>query len=409
MMMAATPEAIGSPLELFGFGGRSPALAGAGVASSTGYDAVFINPAGLADVQRKRATVGGMYGDFSLELDGASTDTDSAQGVILGGELPVPLGGALRDRVGLGFGFYIPDKSINRAAAPVPGTPYYALLEHRSHVIAIDIAVGYRLRPDWSVGVGVTALAVLQGSVEVTTDGSGRFTTRSEERILTRLAPLAGVRGRWSDRLIVGAVARAPSRSDYDILVTADLAEAVPIALPPIRIAGAAQYDPLTVAVEAAWLARPGLTLTGHLAWQNWSGFPLPTENPVPGNPPQESPGFHDTVVPRLAIEHVSAAGGGEVAVRGGYAFLWSPAPEMDGQQSLLDNHRHLFGFGAGIGWPGRTWPLHLDAWLQVHVLQPRRHHKDPTSVAPDEPLPFETIDTGGRIVVGGLTVGVDL
>ena len=44
--------------------------------------------------------------------------------------------------------------------------------------------------------------------------------------------------------------------------------------------------------------------------------------------------------------------------------------------------------------------PLHLDAWVQLHALQPRTHTKD---------LPMQVIETGGHIVVGGLTVGVDL
>ncbi|HVK78303.1 MAG TPA: hypothetical protein VM734_33590 [Kofleriaceae bacterium] len=401
--------AAASPLDLFGFGGRSPGLAGAGVATTTGYEAVFLNPAGLAHVPRKRATVGGLAGDFALELDGVATDTDPASGLVIGGELPIPLGGALRDRVGLGFGFYIPTQSINRASAPAPGTPIFALLEHRSHVVAIDVAIGYRIDARWSVGLGVNALAVLKGHIDVTTDGSGRFTTESEQRLLTRVAPIAGVRWQQGPRLVLAAVARAPSRSDYDIQVTNDLTDVLPLTLPPIRIAGAAQYDPLTVAAEAAWLARPDLVVTGQLAWQHWSGYPLPTENPVSGNPAQEAPGFHDTAVPRVAVEYTRPALGGTVTARGGYALLLSPAPEMRGRQSLLDNHRHLLALGGGLDWPGRAVPLHVDAWVQLHLLQPRRHTKDAGRFGPGDAPPFDVLDTGGHVVVGGLTVGVDL
>jgi len=405
----AVPPAAGSPLDLFGFGGRSPGMAGAGVATIDGYDAVYVNPAGLALVTRKRATVGGLYGDFSLDLGGAATDTDAARGLVLGGELPIPLGGAARDRVGMGFGFYIPSTAINRAAAPFPGTPIFTLLENRSHVVALQLAFGVKLDARWSVGVGINALAVLRGGIAVGTDGAGRFTTQSEQRLVTRFSPLVGARWRWRDDVDLGLVARAPSRSDYDIQVTSDLSDVIPLELPPIRIAGAAQYDPMGAAVEAAWRVRPSLTLIGQLNWQHWSGFPLPTENPVSGTPAQESPGFHDIVVPRLALTHHAAALGGEVIARGGYAFLWSPAPEMTGRQSLLDNHRHLIAAGLGLGWPGTTVPLHVDAWVQLHVLQPRRHHKDPARFLPDETPPFDVLDTGGHMVVGGLTVGVDL
>ncbi|HVV87939.1 MAG TPA: hypothetical protein VHE35_33090 [Kofleriaceae bacterium] len=402
-------RATASPLDLFGFGGRSPALAGAGVASTRDYEAVYLDPAGLADVTRRRATIGGLYGDFSLELDGADTGTDPARGLVVGGQVPMPFGGALRDRVGLGFGFFVPTEAINRARAPKPGTPTFALLESRSQVVGLQLAVGVRLRPRWSVGLGVNALAVLQGGIAVTTDGSGRFTTQSEQRLLTRFAPIAGVRWKWRPRVELGAVARAPSRSDYDIQVTNDLGAVLPLTLPAIRIAGNAQYDPWTVAVEAAWQVSDTVTLTGHLAWQHWSAFPLPTENPVAATPPQEPPGFHDTAVPRVAVERVAPALGGELALRGGYAFLWSPAPEQRGRQSLLDNDRHLFAAGVGLAWPRSKLPLHVDAWVQLHQLQPRRHEKDPGLFPAGEAPPFDVLDTGGRIVVGGLTLGVDL
>ncbi len=409
LTLAPARHASASPLELFGFGGRSPGMAGAGVASTEGYDATFLNPAGLALVTRKRATIGGLFGDFSLELDGAQTDTDRASGLVIGGAVPLPLGGAARDRVGIGFGFQIPTIAINRARAPYPGDPVFTLLENRSHVIGLMFSVGVKVKPRLAVGLGVNSLAVLRGGIDVTTDGSGRFTTQSEQRLLTRFAPILGARWQWRDDVDVGVVARAPSRSDYDIAVTNDLSEVLPVTLPPIRIAGAAQYDPLTLAVEAAWQWRPTVALTGHLAWARWSAFPLPTQNPTTGTPPQEAPGFHDTVIPRLAIEHTRDALGGHFNARAGYAFLWSPAPEQTGRQSLLDNHRHLVAAGVGFGWPGRVIPLHVDAWAQLHVLQPRAHAKDAGRFLPEETPPFDVVETGGHIIVGGLTVGVDL
>lgn len=409
LIVASAATAAASPLDLFGFGGRSPGLAGTGVASTTDYDAVYLNPAGLADVERKRATVGGSYGDFRLELGGQPTATDPPRGLTIGGQVPMPLGGALRDRVGLGFGFYVPGEAINRVRAPFPGTPTFALLESRSHVVGLMVAVGVRLSSRWSVGLGVNSLAILRGSIDVTTDGAGRFTTQSQQQLLTRFAPIAGARWRWRDDVDLGAVVRAPSRSDYDIIVTNDLTAVLPLSLPIIHVAGTAQYDPLVVAVEGAWRPAPSTTVTGHLAWHRWSAFPLPTQNPVTGNPPQTEPGFHDTAVPRASIEHVRPALGGRVAARAGYAFLWSPAPEMRGRQSLLDNHRHELAVGVGVAWPGRALPLHVDAWVQLHHLMPRRHTKDAGLFNPGEELPFAVLATGGDIVVGGVTVGVEL
>lgn len=401
LIAASVSTAAASPLDLFGFGGRSPGMAGTGVASTTDYDAVYLNPAGLAGVTRKRATAGYLVGDFRLEMFGEPTDTEGPRGLTIGGQVPIPLGGALRDRIGLGFGFFVPGEAINRVRAPFPGEPTFALLESRSHVVGLMVAVGVKLTERWSVGAGVNSLAILRGTIDVTTDGAGRFTTQSQQQLLTRFAPIVGARWKWRDDAELGLVVRAPSRSDYDILVTNDLTAVLPLSLPIIHVAGTAQYDPLQVAAEVAWRAAPSTTVTAHLAWHRWSAFPLPTQNPVTGNPPQEAPGFHDTAVPRAALEHVRDALGGDLALRAGYAFLWSPAPEMRGRQALLDNHRHEVAVGAGLAWPDAKLPLHVDAWVQVHHLMSRHHQRDG--------MPYTAVTTAGDLVVGGVTVGVEL
>jgi long-subunit fatty acid transport protein len=403
-LVAAAAPASASPLDLFGFGGRSPGLAGAGVASAEDFDAVYLNPAGLAYATRKRATVGGLAAAMRLELGAEDYPVEGPRGLEIGGQVPMPLGGALRDRVGLGFGFYVPSEAINRARAPFPGEPSFVLLESRAFVVGLLVGVGVKVTPRLAVGLSVNALAVLRGTIDVTIDGAGRFTTQSEQRLLTRFAPILGARYRLRDDLDLGLAVRAPSRSDYDITVTSDLGDALPLTLPEIAIAGTAQYDPLTVAAEAAWRVLPSLTLTGHLAWHRWSAFPRPTRNPVEGNPPQPDLGFRDIVVPRAAVEYRRPALGGEVTTRAGYAFHLSPAPEQRGRELLLDNHRHQLGLGLGVAWPGRALPLHVDGWVQVHHLVHRRHERDPA--VPGDQRSFAT---AGDLVVGGVTVGVDL
>jgi len=403
-LVAAAAPASASPLDLFGFGGRSPGLAGAGVASAEDFDAVYLNPAGLAYATRKRATVGGLAAAMRLELGADAYPVEGPRGLEIGGQVPMPLGGALRDRVGLGFGFYVPSEAINRARAPFPGEPSFVLLESRAFVVGLLVGVGVKVTPRLAVGLSVNALAVLRGTIDVTIDGAGRFTTQSEQRLLTRFAPILGARYRLRDDLDLGLAVRAPSRSDYDITVTSDLGDALPLTLPEIAIAGTAQYDPLTVAAEAAWRLLPSLTLTGHLAWHRWSAFPRPTRNPVEGNPPQPDLGFRDIVVPRAAVEYRRPALGGEVTTRAGYAFHLSPAPEQRGRELLLDNHRHQLALGLGVAWPGRALPLHVDGWVQVHHLVHRRHDRDPA--VPGDQRSFAT---AGDLVVGGVTVGVDL
>lgn len=402
-------SAHASPLELFGFGGRSPGLAGAGQSDTAGFDSTYLNPAGLSDVPRKRLSLGYLVGDFALEMNGAPTDTERPSGLMFGAALPLPLGGALAGRVGIGLGFLIPTGSLVRVEVPYPGDPVYALLETRSQTLGILVSAGAKLSDRWRVGAGVHALAALRGNIFVDVDGAGRFTSDSEQRLVTHFAPILGASYDARRDLRIALVARGASRADYNILVENDLASQLPLSLPTIRIAGVAQYDPATASAEAAWAVGDHLALYGQLTYQRWSAFPLPTENPQESAPPQEAPNFHDTVRPHLGAELRHPAQGGELALRAGYAFLWSPAPEMRRRQSLLDNHRHLLAAGAGLSWPGARLPLHLDLWAQLHLLMPRTHEKDPAAFGPDVPLPFETMSTDGRILVGGLTLGVDL
>jgi hypothetical protein len=132
----------------------------------------------------------------------------------------------------------VPSEAINRARAPFPGEPSFVLLESRAFVVGLLVGVGVKVTPRLAVGLSVNALAVLRGTIDVTIDGAGRFTTQSEQRLLTRFAPILGARYRLRDDLDLGLAVRAPSRSDYDITVTSDLGDALPLTLPEIAIAG---------------------------------------------------------------------------------------------------------------------------------------------------------------------------
>jgi hypothetical protein len=72
-MLVVAMRAQASPLELFGFGGRSPALAATGVASAD-FEALYLNPAGLPEVSGRRLSVGTLFGSFSLS--GCIVDRD---------------------------------------------------------------------------------------------------------------------------------------------------------------------------------------------------------------------------------------------------------------------------------------------------------------------------------------------
>jgi len=398
-----------STLELFGFGGRSPGLVGNGVATTDDFASVYINPAGLAQVARTRLAFGALYGDFHLEMDDRQVEVDPALGTVFGAAARLHLGGPLRDRLSLGFAAFVPTEAIARADWPITGEPVFAVLGARSQVVALQLGLGGQITERLRAGVAVLVSAGLGGSIFVSSDAAGRFTSRSEQTLIARAAPIVGVQYRIPEAAVdLGLVFRAESDDPFDVKVENDLINELPLTIPTLNIGGVAQFDPLTVAIEGAWRPVAPVQVSAQLAYYRWSEFEPPTVNPVGGMPPPANPDFSDTVVPRLSGEWRVLEGDAVVDARGGYAFVMSPAPEADGQQSLLDNHRHVASLGVGLAWPGQL-PLRFDVWVQGHLLMARSHEKDPGKFPSDAELPFTTLDTGGRIVVGGLTMGVEL
>ncbi|MBT8492418.1 MAG: hypothetical protein KJO07_05125, partial [Deltaproteobacteria bacterium] len=321
------------------------------------------------------------------------------------------LGGWMKDRLSLGFATFVPTQAIARARWPVTGSPVFAVLDSRSQVVALQVGLGLKISDRLSVGAAVLGLAGLGGEIFVSSDAAGRFTSRSEQEMIARYSPIIGAQYKLPEYgLDLGLVFRAESDATFDVRVENDLINELPLTIPPLNIGGVAQYDPLTLAIEGAWRPAAAIQLSAQVGYYKWSEFEPPTVNPVPGMPQPESPNFSDTIVPRVSAEWraLGAAEGAQLDVRTGYSFVMTPAPEMDGQQSLLDNNRHVLALGLGLAWPDKL-PFRFDIWFQAHQLMSRTHTKDPSKFDDDDMLPFDTIDTSGRVLVGGLVMGVDL
>jgi long-chain fatty acid transport protein len=402
-------EAKASPLELYGFGARSSAMAGSGVASAHSFDCVFLNPAGLSRQRTRYLAAGLSYGKPNLRLNGKKSIADDTVATTFGIVLPLELGGGLRERLTLGFGVLVPQEAVARARAPEIGTPTFTLLDSRSEIVGLQFAAGYKINESWSVGAGMLALATLVGDIQVDVDGAGRFLTRSEQSIKSDYTPVLGVRyAKAGAKWRTGLTLRGSSSAGFDIEIKNSLGMSLPLSLPEFDIIGAPQYDPASAAAELSYQLNPALQLGLQLDYKHWSAFPLPTRNPIAIREELPDPDFHDTVVPRLSAEWLGHFGSTEMRARAGYAFFYSPAPEMTGQQSLLDNHRHLGAAGFGLAWPESDYPFRFDIWMQLHQLMARTHTKDPALF--DDPMQIpESVRGTGRIAIGGFTLGVEL
>ena len=327
-LLLASAPALASAPELFGFGVRSPAMAGTGVAFADDFEAVYENPAGIARAEHRRLTLGYVSASYHLSLDGQDRAVDGTSAIIMGVVLPLPLGGALTDRLAIGLGFHLPTNVVNRASAPLPDQPFL-LLDNRTQTVSVMAVASARLPADLSIGAGVIALAALVGGIDLLGLPGGHFGARSEEQLVASYAPLVGAR--WDARpwLRAGATYRGESDSRYDLAVVNHLGAALPFDLPTLRIAGISQYDPHTVAVEVA-LGRPreGAMVALQLQWQHWSAMPALVDRVTPNSPLPPSPGLRDTVTARAGFEWSRADGPLRTSLRAGYAFVATPAPD---------------------------------------------------------------------------------
>jgi long-chain fatty acid transport protein len=415
LLVAGTSHA--TPEDLFGYGPSSQAMGMTGAAIGRGFETVYTNPALLSESRDRRISLGFQTADYALHADGDNApgdiDADSMKGVIIGATLPLGFGGALKDRITLGIGFFTPTDLVVRGRILYPEKPQFSLLADRSQSVAIQLGAGVDVGYGVRVGAGFAALAAIAGDVLVATNESGQVGTKVDDQLVATYAPVVGASYDIDDDYRVGATYRAVLDARFAVtIVVKDLGS---LEVPPFNIAGVAQYDPRQVQFEAAKVRGPWRVAAG-VTWRDWSeysGPPEPTvlcsdENPdcAALRPPDFE--FHDTFSPRVGVERVFEPDDGvSLHVRGGYALEPTPAPEQTSEMNFYDNTRHVLTAGYGIHLEEPYAPIWLDFFVQYHHLAERTHEKD-DSVAPGSPG-WPSVSTGGRVLVGGLVLGARL
>jgi len=415
IVVSIAPGASASPEDVFGFGPRTMAMGGAGAALGQGFEAVWGNPALLSTARSKELSVGFLGAVFDLRAP-ERLDYDALSGSFIGAVLPVPFGGALRDRVALGFGFFTPFDLVVRGRILYPETPQF-LLADRTESVAVQVGLGIDIGHGVRIGGGFAALAALTGSVLVGTDASGRIGTVVEDTLVASYGPIVGAsyeRGAYR----VGLAFRGELVGRFNVVINVrDLGQ---IVVPPLNIAGIAQYDPLQLALEVARVKGPW-RLTAGATYKRWSAYPGPAEatvrcpelDPETGEPldectapTPESPEFTDTVVPRIGVEReIAPARGVALHLRAGYFLEPTPAPKQSKRANLFDNTRSAIGIGYGLEL-GPPFPrLKFDLAAQAQILHPRTHDKGADLPADNPGQPG--VRSSGLVIAGAATVGV--
>lgn len=413
--LGALPLAAGaSVLDLFGYGARGGAMAGAVVSTARGHEAVYYNPAGAAFDRRPSVSFGYQYADLSLELNGEDAAARSAPSTLIGFSIPVPFGGWLERRVAIANGFVIPTRSVLRADLPRPGAPQFAVVGNRAQTVSLQASVALRLA-DWlAVGAGFLALAELSGSVDVAPNAAGRIGSRVSDELLADYAPVFGALARVGERAAVGVTYHGESRADFTLPITADLGDQFPLPVPTLDISGTAQFDPAQATFEVSGrppLGDVDLLVAAGVTWKDWSAFPVPvvfTAVP-PDDPAQPPPGFEDTFVWRVGAEYTLPLEAATLLPRAGYAYEPTPAPEQRGFHNLLDADRHVVAVGLGL----RRGPLRVDVAGQWHRMVDRIHRKDAARLepfgAPEANAGFPVVRHGGDLWAVSVELGLEL
>jgi hypothetical protein len=438
--VACPSLALGSPEDIFGYGARSPGMGATGPASADGFEATYANPALLSRLRDRKLSLGWQGATFHLTADGAGLpgliSYDAAKGVTIGVGLPLPFGGILRDRVGVGLAFYTPTQVLVRGNIRYPETPQFSLLPDRAQLLAIQAGLGLDLGYGIRIGAGFSTVAELLGTVVAATDATGHVGTRVEDQLIAVYAPIFGVSydlpiGKprsWR----VGATFRGTLAASF--LVSLDGTKLTSLNIPVLNIGGLAQYDPAQIAIEGAYDTRTLLVALGA-TYKRWSQYPGPLEPTITcpasdamcGALTPATIGYHDTVAIHVGADRPIPVSQTLTAhVRAGYFLEPTPlpsslpsstaySPSTAGVVALptryYDATRHAITMGGGIDLsrrhgdgPAETPVVTLDLYGQLHLLQPRTMTYTPGPSG--DPSTTSQASVGGHVLMAGMVVG---
>ncbi|MCA9606159.1 MAG: outer membrane protein transport protein [Myxococcales bacterium] len=442
LVVAAAAPAAAQPMDTYGLGSRSVALAGAVTADVEDFSANYYNPAGIVRDGQLRLSVGwfGAYHDMSL--NDIASNVDPIDGIVAGLNVPGNIGDF---RFAFGLAVHLNDQRISRTRTLPRQRPRWELYDNRPHRTFLAAHVAIEPVPWLRIGGGIGFLSFsevdlsIRGTIDI---GAPERGSALEHDVLGNLItirfPQVGVQVQPTDWLDFGAVYRGEyaltSALQAEVgedgfegpneagLVTGSLY--VPAYL-YLLSASTGAYVPHQLSFGASVRPIPELRIGVELTWLMWSLYqspigrtdirididvppeladsivipPLENTDTVPAN-------FADRVVPRIGVEW-RPYDGQDVAVdlRAGYFYENSPAPVQADVYNLVDTDRHAWSLGGGIELrslrPLLPGSLRFDLHLQYAFLPPRRMVKS----SPIDPTGDYVAQ--GQIFAGGITTEV--
>ena len=406
---------------LFGFGPVSQGMGGTPMVEGkpSAYN-VSSAPATLGFIHQVEVSAGAMYfkpdlkpyGTLVLNSSGTTGVFNSA-GVLEGGgsilALALPLG-KIRPLT-IGAAFYLPMGTLIRVSGTPIDHPFYPLYTDISKNLFYSIGAGYEIWDGWAIGFNVRSTTKSVAYYELRSDNQVNYSSsaveaRGQSRVSISLVYDNGRKNpdsAWS----LGAMYRA--KAGLETKLSANISAFVPV---QGALNSTPAYSPSEWVVMGTAKLFTQTIISAELAYVKWSQYISPYGSGnintlvVGGN--HKDANFKDVLVPRVGVEQTFPLSGGflrRIIARGGYMLYRSPVPDQTDDSNFVDNTRHDFTAGMGLGFPdpfdaGKI--LDLDFFFQYNWLKNRTITKNS---ATNVGAPGYT--AGGKIYLLGMAATV--
>ncbi|MDC0745503.1 OmpP1/FadL family transporter [Polyangium mundeleinium] len=439
--LLAAPEAQASAPGTYGMGSRTGALAGAVTADAADFSGCFYNPAGLVSAPGLELSVGYLYADNRLRINGKDNDVADVHGLMAGIVAP---GKILSLPFAFGIATYIPDNGLSRIRALRQETPRWELYNDRPTILFLSVHLAVRPLPWLEIGGGLAFLAAtrgrfgIRGEANVLKPYDSQLSHEVDADLTSIRYPIAGARVKLGRLGYLGVAYRGQTK--LDLALQANLEGIVDFAGVDVPLRYTLEtrtldaFQPQQVVLGLSFQAVPRLRANFDLGWVNWSAYESPTPRtsahleaePPPGvgvELPEDPkpvvivpPAFQDRFVPRLGVEYVLAFGAErrvsgrpapakavEIPLRAGYAYERSPVPPQEGPTNFVDADRHTISLGVGVvlnaPFSVLRGALRLDTHVALSVLPERVTQKaNPADFVGD-------YRADGTMIAGGATL----
>ncbi|MEC7525450.1 MAG: outer membrane protein transport protein [Myxococcota bacterium] len=439
--------AVAQPMDTYGMGSRSVALGGAVTADVEDFSANYYNPAGLVRSGELRVGVGWFGAHHMFEVNGYDSNVDPVHGIVLGLNVP----GRIDDfRFAFGLGVHLNDQRVSRTRTLPRERPRWELYDNRGQ--RTYLATSLSIQPfDWlRIGGGIAFLSYSKNNLLIRGDidfANPSLNSQLEHQLTAELItiryPQVGVQVQPLEWLNFGLVYRGEYALDNTLVAevgtldssgrpSIDARDATRIIVGEVVIPGYLSllsqsvnaYVPHQISFGASVEPTPDLRISFEATYLFWSLYQSPIGSSaidlriavppelqdtimVPDSLTQGVPAdanFSDRIVPRVGVEYTAVRNTDlAFAVRAGYFYENSPAPNQGGAFNLIDTDRHAWSVGAGLELfqlrPVLPGSLAMDVHFQYGWLPSRTMIKE----SPIDPIGDYTAE--GHMIAGGATI----